>query len=106
MLFKCARRSHAVLQIELVFPSPASSSSRAPAAHALSCSRIALVDLSGSERASDMFDCLSRRERLEAADINQSLLAVRFISLVLFITSQKQLMQLIILRIYIIVCCR
>ena len=69
------RRSHAVLQIELVFPSPASSSSRAPPAQALS-SRIALVDLSGSERAADMFDRLSRRERLEAADINQSLLAV------------------------------
>ncbi|CCD17145.1 unnamed protein product [Trypanosoma congolense IL3000] len=60
-------RSHAVLQIEV----------RDPNNRRSKCvGRISFIDLAGNERGADTFDC-DRKTRMEGAEINKSLLALK-----------------------------
>lgn len=58
-------RSHAILQLDLK-----------PQQDGESIGRFSFVDLAGSERAADVTDS-DKQTRMEGAEINQSLLAVR-----------------------------
>lgn len=64
-------RSHAVLQIEV-------RENRAAAGRrgAKPIGRISFIDLAGNERGADTFDC-DRKTRMEGAEINKSLLALK-----------------------------
>lgn len=64
-------RSHAVLQIE-VREAPVPNSRKAPKG----IGRISFIDLAGNERGADTFDC-DRKTRMEGAEINKSLLALK-----------------------------
>lgn len=60
-------RSHAVLQIEVRDPNNR---------RGKSIGRISFIDLAGNERGADTFDC-DRKTRMEGAEINKSLLALK-----------------------------
>ncbi|KEG11138.1 putative MCAK-like kinesin [Trypanosoma grayi] len=60
-------RSHAVLQLEVREPSNRRSKT---------IGRISFIDLAGNERGADTFDC-DRKTRMEGAEINKSLLALK-----------------------------
>lgn len=65
-------RSHAVLQIEVREGAGAPSGRRGPK----TIGRISFIDLAGNERGADTFDC-DRKTRMEGAEINKSLLALK-----------------------------
>ncbi|KAG8341619.1 Kinesin motor domain [Trypanosoma vivax] len=60
-------RSHAVLQVEVRDPNNRRSKT---------LGRISFIDLAGNERGADTFDC-DRKTRMEGAEINKSLLALK-----------------------------
>lgn len=64
-------RSHAVLQLE-VRETRSANGRRAPR----TIGRISFIDLAGNERGADTFDC-DRKTRMEGAEINKSLLALK-----------------------------
>ncbi|KPI82926.1 putative MCAK-like kinesin [Leptomonas seymouri] len=64
-------RSHAVLQIE-VRETKSANVRRGPK----TIGRISFIDLAGNERGADTFDC-DRKTRMEGAEINKSLLALK-----------------------------
>ncbi|KAG5478193.1 hypothetical protein CUR178_04907 [Leishmania enriettii] len=64
-------RSHAVLQVE-VRETRSANARRAPK----TIGRISFIDLAGNERGADTFDC-DRKTRMEGAEINKSLLALK-----------------------------
>ncbi|KAG5503405.1 hypothetical protein JKF63_05543 [Porcisia hertigi] len=64
-------RSHAVLQLE-VRETRSANGRRAPK----TIGRISFIDLAGNERGADTFDC-DRKTRMEGAEINKSLLALK-----------------------------
>ncbi|CAJ1008880.1 putative Microtubule binding/Kinesin motor domain containing protein [Leishmania naiffi] len=64
-------RSHAVLQVE-VRDTRGGNARRAPK----TIGRISFIDLAGNERGADTFDC-DRKTRMEGAEINKSLLALK-----------------------------
>ncbi|KPA79080.1 putative MCAK-like kinesin [Leptomonas pyrrhocoris] len=64
-------RSHAVLQIE-VRETKSANARRGPK----TIGRISFIDLAGNERGADTFDC-DRKTRMEGAEINKSLLALK-----------------------------
>lgn len=64
-------RSHAVLQIE-VRETKSTNARRGPK----TIGRISFIDLAGNERGADTFDC-DRKTRMEGAEINKSLLALK-----------------------------
>ncbi|GET88903.1 mcak-like kinesin, putative [Leishmania tarentolae] len=64
-------RSHAVLQVE-VRDTRNTNARRAPK----TIGRISFIDLAGNERGADTFDC-DRKTRMEGAEINKSLLALK-----------------------------
>ena len=64
-------RSHAVLQIE-VRETKGANPRRGPK----TIGRISFIDLAGNERGADTFDC-DRKTRMEGAEINKSLLALK-----------------------------
>ncbi|EPY21888.1 kinesin family member 2/24 [Strigomonas culicis] len=63
-------RSHAVLQIEVRDPN--AGGRKGPKV----IGRISFIDLAGNERGADTFDC-DRKTRMEGAEINKSLLALK-----------------------------
>lgn len=65
-------RSHAVLQIEVRESKAAAGPRRGPK----SIGKISFIDLAGNERGADTFDC-DRKTRMEGAEINKSLLALK-----------------------------
>eukprot|EP00729_Bicosta_minor_P001023 gene1023-7728_t len=62
-------RSHAVVQLELMGPNKGKGGPKL-------CGRLSFIDLAGSERASDTQDN-DKRRRMEGAEINTSLLALK-----------------------------
>jgi kinesin family member 2/24 len=64
-------RSHAVLQVE-VRETKSTNARRGPK----TIGRISFIDLAGNERGADTFDC-DRKTRMEGAEINKSLLALK-----------------------------
>lgn len=60
-------RSHAILSVELLLPGEHSSTPKG---------KFSFIDLAGSERGADTADC-TRQSRIEGAEINKSLLALK-----------------------------
>lgn len=60
-------RSHAIISVELLLPGEYSSTPRG---------KFSFIDLAGSERGADTADC-TRQTRMEGAEINKSLLALK-----------------------------